>query len=91
MFIDMNNIQKLGLASMTGVGGVFFLEKIGGSAMSTLAGKIYCGEKYLQKVDGVISDLSCGFNSDIHLITFLSLSLTFGLMILVAGSMKERL
>jgi len=87
----MNNIQKLGLASMVGVVGVFFLEKIGDGAMSTLVGKIYCGEKYLQEVSGVISDLSCGFNSDIHLITFLSLSFTVGLMILVVGSMKERL
>ncbi len=87
----MNNTQKLGLAFMTGVGGVFFLEKIGGGAMSTLAGKIYCGEKYLQKVGGVISDLSCGFNSDIHLITLLSLSFTVGFMILVVGSMREKL
>jgi len=47
-------------------------------SLSTFLGKLLCGEKYLQLVDGVVGDMSCGFNIDMHLTFILMVMLIFG-------------
>ena len=35
--------------------------------MSDLFGELFCGAAYLQPVNGVVGDVSCGFNTDMCL------------------------
>ncbi len=49
---------------------IFTIERLTQS-ISTLLGKIICGDRYLQPVNGVVGDMSCGFNIDIYLTSML--------------------
>ena len=54
--------------------------------ISTLFGKIRCGDRYIQPVDGVIGDMSCGFNDDMYLLVFLLVMFLAG----IALYLKEK-
>ena len=45
---------------------VFAVDRLTQS-ISTFFGKLICGERYLQAVNGVVGDASCGFNMDMYL------------------------
>ena len=35
--------------------------------LSTLIGRMVCGDEYMCPVDGIVCDKSCGFDTDMHL------------------------
>lgn len=50
---------------------------------SSLIGKIYCGDRYMKPVDGIVGDLSCGFNTDMHLAALLIALFLTGVLLLI--------
>lgn len=51
--------------------------------ISSYLGEIICGECYLQPVQGVVGDVSCGFNADMVFILFLVVVLIIGVTVTV--------
>ncbi|MEA3292493.1 MAG: hypothetical protein U9Q71_09370 [Pseudomonadota bacterium] len=51
--------------------------------ISTFLGKLACGDCYLQAVDGVIGDVSCGFNADMYLTASLVFVLIVGAILFI--------
>ena len=54
-------------------------------SVSTMIGKIICGDDYLCPVDGVVCDRSCGFNTDMHLASALIVLFIFGILLLISS------
>lgn len=48
------------------------------SVISDFFGELFCGAAYLQPVDGVVGDVSCGFNADMSLAAYLFILLLVG-------------
>jgi hypothetical protein len=71
---------------------VWFAERVTG-LFSTILGEWWCGARYMQPVDGITGDPSCGFNTDIHLSFVLAIVIFAGIVLLVSskkeGSMVE--
>lgn len=57
-------------------------------AISAMLGKIICGDQYMQFVDGMVGDFSCGFNIDMHLAYSLFTLFLLGIL-LYYSSLKE--
>jgi len=53
--------------------------------ISTLLGKLICGESYMNPVNGEVGDLSCGFNTDMHLSFTLVIFLIIGLILYISS------
>ncbi len=60
---------------------VFTIDRLTHS-LSTLLGKVICGDRYLQPVDGIMGDLSCGFNMDMYLAVCLLGLFVIGLLLI---------
>lgn len=56
--------------------------------ISTSFGKLFCGKRYLQPVDGVVGDVSCGFSADMYLVVFLFTVLLIGIALFVTSKLK---
>ncbi len=50
---------------------------------SSLIGEVYCGDRYMKPVDGIVGDLSCGFNADIYLAALLFVVFLIGVLLLI--------
>ncbi len=59
---------------------IFTIERLTQS-ISTLLGKFICGDRYLQPVNGVVGDMSCGYNIDIYLTSMLLGIIVNGVML----------
>jgi len=51
--------------------------------VSTFLGKLICGDRYLQAVNGVVGDASCGFNMDMYLSACLLGLFIIGLVLVI--------
>ena len=51
--------------------------------LSDTLGKGICREQYLQPVNGIVGDQSCGFNTDMYLAVFLAMTCLTGIMLVV--------
>lgn len=51
--------------------------------ISSFIGEIYCGGRYMKPVDGIVGDLSCGFNADMYLAAFLFAVFLTGVLLLI--------
>jgi hypothetical protein len=60
---------------------IFIIERVSNNAISKSFSKISCGDNYLNKIDGRLSDSSCGFNADIQLVAILFLILIVGIIL----------
>ena len=58
---------------------------------STMIGKFICGESYMQTVNGKVGDMSCGFNTDMHLSFSLVLLLVLGVILTVLSKKQATL
>jgi len=47
-----------------------------------ISGKVRCGDRYMQPIDGILGDMSCGFNDDIHLIVFRLIVFLFNMLLI---------
>jgi hypothetical protein len=55
---------------------------------STLLGKISCGDRYMTPVDGVMGDVSCGFNTDMHLAATMIATMLLGIILYILSLRK---
>lgn len=51
--------------------------------ISSYLSRLLCGELYLQPVDGILGDVSCGFNANMHFTALMFLVLMF--LVLITG------
>ena len=56
--------------------------------ISTMLGKIICGDHYIHTADGKIGDSSCGFNIDMHFAYSLFTVLILGIALYVSSRKK---
>ncbi len=56
--------------------------------ISTTTGILYCGQRYLKPVNGVVGDVSCGFNMDMYVTLFLMFCMLLGYVFLLAARKK---
>lgn len=82
--------RKIGLMLITGSILVWFVDRTS-LIISTYFGELYCGKRYMQPVDGVVGDVSCGFNADVYLVVFLFTVLLIGIVLFVNSKIKRKL
>ena len=51
--------------------------------ISTAPGKLFCGDRYMKPVDGIVGDPSCGFNTDMYLSLSLAIIFVLGLVLYI--------
>lgn len=51
------------------------------STLPAFFGRLVCGDSYMQPVNGILGDVSCGFNIDMYLVTFMTISLFIGIFL----------
>ncbi len=59
------------------------------SVISDFFGKLFCGNEYMQPVNGIVGDRSCGFNADMYVAILLTVTTILGI-ILIFVSKKNR-
>ncbi len=53
--------------------------------VSTAIGKLRCGDLYMQAVDGIVGDQSCGFNDDLYIASLLLILLLSGFVLYITA------
>ncbi len=51
--------------------------------ISNFLGRIYCGDNYMQPVEGIVGDVSCGFNADMYFMAFLISVMLIGIALIM--------
>ena len=51
--------------------------------------RLLCGELYLQPVDGILGDVSCGFNADMHFTALMFLVFITGIAVLTISLVQK--
>lgn len=74
--------KKIGAILVFGLLSVWLIDRFF-LPISTFLGKRYCGDRYMQAVDGVVGDVSCGFNADMYLTVLLCLMLIVGAVLFI--------
>lgn len=57
--------------------------------ISKFFGELFCGNRYLQPVDSVVGDASCGFNADLYLVVFLVAIILAGIALVISTESKR--
>jgi len=57
--------------------------------ISSYFSRLLCGELYLQSVDGILGDVSCGFNEDMHFTALMFLVLITGIAVLILSLVQK--
>lgn len=58
------------------------------SILSDFFGKLACGDSYMQPINGILGDASCGFNMDMYIATFSIISLLIGIILVFISRNK---
>ena len=82
--------RNIGLVLITGSILVWLVDRAS-SIISITLGELYCGQRYMQPVDGIFGDPSCGFNADMYLFIFLFCVLLIGIVIFITSKGKRKL
>ncbi len=82
--------RKIGLLLITSSILVWLIDRAS-LIISTYFGKLYCGKSYMKPVDGVVGDVSCGFNADMYLVVFLFTVLLIGIAFFATSKRKRKL
>lgn len=53
--------------------------------VSTAIGKLRCGDHYMQAVDSIVGEKSCGFNDDLYIASLLLILLLSGFVLYIAA------
>jgi len=80
-------IKKIALGLLIISGGLMLIERAT-MLISDLSAKAYCGDRYLQLVDGVMGTASCGFGWDIYLTIVLFSTMFIGMFLFLFGHGK---
>jgi hypothetical protein len=76
--------RKTGSMLITVSGFLFLVDRLS-LLISTALGKLFCGDKYMKPVKGVLGDGSCGFNADMYLAVLLVIFMVFGLFLFMTS------
>jgi hypothetical protein len=75
--------RKVGLVFII-ISVVFFLiNRFYGFFLSNVFGEMFCGNRYMQPVNGIIGDVSCGFNADMYFVVFSLVVLLIGIVLVI--------
>ena len=80
-------IRKLGITTVL-ISSVLLFANRFTTLISDFFGKLFCGESYLQPVNGIVGDNSCGFNADMYVALFLTGATIIGLVIIFVSKKK---
>ena len=80
-------IKNIALSLLIISGGLMLVERAT-MLVSDLSAKAYCGDTYLQLVDGVMGSASCGFGWDIYLTIGLFSTMFIGMFLFLFGQGK---
>ena len=79
-----------GLFLVGGALTVFLVERFANNVVSDGIGRLYCGDDYLAPIAGVVSDASCGFNTDLYLVILLSFLIYVGFTVVMFSLLRRR-
>ena len=68
---------------------VIVTEKFTNESISSLIGKTICGDSYMEEIDGRVSELSCGFDTDMYLAMAMMVLFAIGLLMLFVDYIKK--
>ena len=57
--------------------------------ISSYFSRLLCGDLYLQPVDGILGDVPCGFNADMHFPALMFLDLITGIAVLIISLVQK--
>lgn len=78
---EMSLITKIGVSLSLLSVTAWVTDQLSHNMLSHAIGKWLCGDHYMQQINGVISQHSCGFNTDLHLTALLILALAVGIIL----------
>ena len=76
------NKKRLGIILIAGSVFLWFIDRFS-YIISSYFSRLLCGDYYLQPVDGIYGDVSCGFNADMHFTALTFLVLITGIVLLI--------
>ena len=82
-------LMKAGIATMALSLPLWIADRSTGLLTDSM-GTICCGEDYLRPIDGIVSESSCGFDTDIYLSLALLSSFSLGALFTLAGYQRAR-
>lgn len=59
-------------------------------AIIDLLAKLWCGDSYMQAVDGIVGDRSCGFNADMYFMVGLLALVLIGVSVFIVRKKSSR-
>lgn len=77
--------RKTGIVLIIGSIAVWLIEWLLEHPISNLFGEMFCANRYMQPVDGIVGDVSCGFNSDLYLVVFICTVLLTGIVLVIVN------
>jgi hypothetical protein len=80
--------RKLGLILTVSSILLWFIDRFS-SIISANISKILCGDLYLQPVNGLLGDFSCGFNADMHFTALMFLVLITGIALIIISLVQN--
>jgi len=57
--------------------------------ISSYFSRLLCRELYLKSMDGILGDVSCGFNADMHFTSLMFLILITGIAVLIISLVQK--
>ena len=79
--------RKLGIITVLFSSLLLFVNRFT-TVISDFFGKIFCGEEYMQTVNGIVGDNSCGFNIDMYVALILTVATIFGIILIFTSKKK---
>jgi hypothetical protein len=80
--------RKLGLILTVSSIFLWFIDRFS-SIISANFSRILCGDLYLRPVNGILGDLSCGFNADMHFTALMFLVLITGIALIIISLVRN--
>ena len=76
--------RKIGITLIIGALLLWMVEK-STQNISLILGKMRCGDHYMQAVDGIVGEQSCGFNDDVYVASTLLVLLLTGFVLRITS------
>jgi len=80
--------RKTGISLIVGALLLWLIEKPAQS-ISSFIGKIRCGDEYMQAVEGIVGEQSCGFNDDMYVASLLLIMVLSGFILHITSKQDQ--
>jgi hypothetical protein len=81
--------RKVGMVFIVISVSFFLINRLLGLPISTIFGEILCGSRYMQPVNGIVGDVSCGFNADMYFAVLSLTVLLIGITLVITTKTKK--